>query len=100
MIRISIFFLVFLSMPVFAEIGVVFKEDVCGAGNAILKTTDGLYISAEYNKGVYLYAGDTVSGNLRTFGLENITREDGETGSFYILNYIDDIDVALEELCE
>lgn len=88
------------STVVFADKGVVVKEDVCGTGNAIIETTDGWYIAAEHYSGVYLYEGDVVFGNMKTYGMEEITRNDGESGDFYIEDWESDIGDAYEELCD
>lgn len=84
----------------FADKGVVVKEDVCGAGNTIIETSDGWYIAAEYYSGVYLYEGDVVFGSMKTYGMEEITRNDGESGDFYIEDWESDIGDAYEELCD
>ena len=86
--------------PAFADKGVVVKEDVCGAGNAIIETTDGWYVAAEHYSGVYLYEDDVVFGNLKTYGFQKITRSDGKSGRFYIEDYESDIGDAFEELCD
>jgi hypothetical protein len=88
------------AVPAFADKGVVVKEDVCGTGNAIIETTDGWYVAAEHYSGVYLYEGDVVFGNLKTYGFQEITRSDGESGRFYIEDYESDIGDAFEELCD
>ena len=54
-----------IALPVYADKGVVVKEDVCGSGNSIIETTDGWYVAAEHYSGVYLYEGDIVVGNLK-----------------------------------
>jgi hypothetical protein len=97
---IMIIFLVGLSVPAFADKGEVVKEDVCGTGNAIIETTDGWYVAAEHYSGVYLYEGDIVFGNLKTYGFQEITRNDGQSGKFYIEDYESDIGNAFEELCD
>lgn len=88
------------STAAFADKGVVVKEDVCGTGNAIIETSDGWYIAAEHYSGVYLYEGDVVFGNMKTYGMEEITRNDGESGDFYIEDWESDIGNAYEELCD
>ncbi len=88
------------STVVFADEGVVVKEDVCGTGNSIIETSDGWYIAAEHYSGVYLYEGDVVFGNMKTYGMEEITRNDGESGDFYIEDWESDIGDAYEELCD
>lgn len=97
-----VMFIMFLgsSFTALADKGVVVKEDVCGVGNAIIETTDGWYIAAEHYSGVYLYEGDIVYGNMKTYGMEDLTREDGESGSFYIEDWESDIGDAFEELCD
>lgn len=84
---------------VFADAGVVVKEDVCGSGNSIIQTTDGWYIAAEHYSGVYLYEGDVVYGKMKTYGFQVLTRKDGREGKFYIEDYESDIGNAFEELC-
>lgn len=84
---------------VFADAGVVVKEDVCGSGNSIIETTDGWYIAAEHYSGVYLYEGDVVYGKMKTYGFQVLTRKDGREGKFYIEDYESDIGNAFEELC-
>tara|TARA_B100000686_G_C15838892_1_gene501678 strand:- start:78 stop:350 length:273 start_codon:yes stop_codon:yes gene_type:complete len=88
-----------IALPVYADKGVVVKEDVCGSGNSIIETTDGWYVAAEHYSGVYLYESDIVVGNLKTFGFEQITRIDGESGSFCIEDWESNIGDAYEELC-
>jgi len=88
-----------VSLPALADKGVVVKEDVCGSGNAIIETTDGWYVAAEHYSGVYLYEGDVVYGKLKTYGSEELTRADGQSGSFYIENWVSEIGEAFEELC-
>lgn len=91
--------LLFVSMA-FADTGVVVKEDVCGSGNSIIETTDGWYIAAEHYSGVYLYEGDVVYGQMKTYGFQILTRKDGREGRFYIEDYESDIGDAYEELCD
>lgn len=88
------------SSAAFADKGVVVKEDVCGTGNAIIETSDGWYVAAEHYSGVYLYEGDVVFGNMKTYGMEEITRNDGGSGDFYIEDWESDIGDAYEELCD
>ena len=84
-----------------ADIGVVIKEDVCGSGNAIIETNDGWYIAAEHYGGTYLYEGDTVVGNMKTYGFEDIIRtSDGNESRMYIEDYESSIGSAYEELCD
>ena len=91
--------LFFISL-VFADTGVVVKEDLCGSGNSIIETTDGWYIAAEHYSGVYLYEGDVVYGKMKTYGFQILTRKDGKEGKFYIEDYESDIGDAYEELCD
>lgn len=88
------------SSLVFADAGVVVKEDVCGSGNSIIETTDGWYIAAEHYSGVYLYEGDVVYGKMKTYGFQVLTRKDGREGKFYIEDYEINIGDAFEELCD
>lgn len=87
------------ALPAYADKGEVVKEDVCGTGNAIIEITDGWYVAAEHYSGVYLYEGDVVFGNLKTYGFQEITRNEGESGRFYIEDYGSEIGDAFEELC-
>ncbi len=82
-----------------ADTGIVIKEDVCGSGNSIIETSDGWYVAAEHYNGVYLYVGDVVYGNMKTYGIQDITRRDGAVGSFYIEDWESNIGAAYEELC-
>ncbi len=96
----SLLFMLGFALPAYADKGIVVKEDVCGTGNAIIETTDGWYVAAEHFSGVYLYEGDVVFGNLKTYGFEQITRNDDQSGRFYIEDYESDINDAFEELCD
>lgn len=96
---IYIIILLFLAVEAYADKGIVVKEDVCGSGNAIIETSDGWYVAAEHYSGVYLYEDDVVYGRLKTYGLQDITRSDGEAGKFYIEDYETNIGDAYEELC-
>jgi hypothetical protein len=91
--------LALFSVSASADKGEVVKEDVCGIGNVIIETTDGWYVAAEHYSGVYLYEGDTVYGDLKSYGIQDITRNDGESGSFYIEDYESNLGDAFEELC-
>jgi hypothetical protein len=98
---IILFFICFgFAVPAFADTGVVVIEDVCNTGYTVIKTTDGRYVVADYDSGVYLYEGNEVSGNLKTSGIQNITRSDGESGQFFIEVYGSNIDDVLEDLCD
>jgi hypothetical protein len=88
-----------VSLFIFADEGEVIKEDVCGTGNAIIKTTDGWYVAAKHSSGAYLHEGDIVFGNLKTFGFQDITRDD-DKANFYIEDYEKSISAASKELCE
>ncbi len=90
----------FFTNLVFADAGVVVKEDVCGSGNSIIESTDGWYIAAEHYSGVYLYEGDVVYGKMKTYGFQILMRKDGKEGKFYIEDYESDIGDAYEELCD
>lgn len=83
-----------------ADKGEVVKEDVCGSGNSIIETTDGWYIAAEHYSGVYLYEGDIVYGTMKTYGMQTLTRKNGDEGSFYIEDYESNIGEAFAELCD
>ena len=95
-----IIFMFGIVLPAYAGKGEVVKEDVCGSGNAIIETTDGWYVAAEHYSGVYLYEGDIVFGNLKNYGFQEITRNDGQSGRFYIEDWESDIGDAFEELCD
>ncbi len=84
----------------FADKGVVVVEDVCGIGNSIIETIDGWFIAAEHYSGVYLYEDDVVYGKMKTYGMQDLTRDDGAEGRFYIEDYESNIGDALEELCD
>ena len=58
--------------------GVVVKAHVCDTGNVIVETTDRWYVAAEYHSGVSLEQGDIVFGKLKAYGVNAISREDGE----------------------
>ena len=88
------------AIPAFADQGKVVKEDICGTGNTLIETTEGLYVVAEHDSGVYLHEGNVVFGILKTTGLQKITRSDGESGLFYIEEYGSEIDDVFEELCD
>ncbi|WP_325893317.1 hypothetical protein [Grimontia sp. NTOU-MAR1] len=92
--------LLLFSGSVLADKGVVVKKDVCGSGNAIIETTDGWFVAAEHFSGVYLYEGDIVFGDMKTYGSVDLTRDDGESGSFYIEDYESNLGEAYEELCD
>lgn len=92
--------ILFIPTAVMADAGVVVKEDVCGSGNSIIKTTDGWFIAAEHYSGVYLYKGDVVYGKMKTYGFQTLMRKDGREGRFYIEDYESDIGEAYSELCE
>ena len=83
---IVIVFLLVLT-PLFADKGIVIREDVCGMGNAIILTTDGWYIAAVHNSGVYLNEGDIVTGKMTKYGFQTLYTEDGREGRFYIKDY-------------
>ena len=71
--KIFILTAILLTLPaiVFADKGVVVKEDVCGIGNSIIESTDGWYIAAEHYSGVYLYEGDVVYGKNENLWLSS-----------------------------
>ena len=94
------FVLLVLSGYVMADVGVVVKEDVCGSGNSIIETSDGWFIAAEHYSGVYLYEDDVVYGNMKTYGFEDLTRKDGNSGNFYIEDYETNLESAYEEVCD
>ena len=61
-----------ISNAALAGRGVVIREDVCGLGNSIIETIDGWYVVSEHWSGVYLYEGDIVYGNMKTYGFETL----------------------------
>jgi hypothetical protein len=84
----------------FADKGDVVKENICRTRNAIIETSDGWYIAAEHFSGAYFYEGDVVFGNMKTYGMVEITRNDGESGNFYIEDWESEIGDTYEELCD
>ena len=88
------------SSPVYADVGIVVKDDVCGSGNSIIETSDGWYIAAEHYSGVYLYEGDKVYGKMKTYGFQTLTSGSGAEGNFYIEDWESDITDAYKELCD
>lgn len=46
------------------------------------------------------YEGDIVYGTMKSYGMQELTREDGESGSFYIEDWESNISDAFEELCD
>ena len=98
--RFFIFLVIFFPLVAFADKGEVVKEDVCGSGNSIIETTDGWYIAAEHYSGMYLYEGDTVIGEMKTYGSQTLYKSDGEEGDFYIEDYESSLEAAIEELCD
>ena len=99
-LKLSISVLLVLGTFAHADVGIVVKEDVCGTGNAIIETSDGWFIAAEHYSGVYLYEGDKIFGKMKTYGMQELTREDGSEGRFYIEDYETNIGDAYEELCD
>jgi hypothetical protein len=83
-----------------ADSGTVVKDDVCGSGNSIIETDDGWFTAAEHYSGVYLYEGDRVYGEMKTYGFQTLAREDGSDGNFYIEDWESNIGAAYEELCD
>ncbi len=85
----------------FNDYGIVIKEDVCGLGNAIIKTSDGWYIAAEHYGGTYLYEGDYVCGDLKTYGFEDVYSPSRNAWiNFYIEDYEVRLSSAYDELCD
>lgn len=89
-----------ISSSLFADKGIVVKDDVGGWGNSIIETTDGWFVAAEHYSGVYLYEGDVVYGDLKSYGFKNIYRSDGSEGRFYIEDYETNLEAAIEELVD
>mgnify|MGYP004179575119 CR=1 FL=1 len=83
-----------------ADRGEVVAEDVCGMGNSVIETDDGWYIAAEHYSGVFLYEGDIVFGQMKTYGFQQLTRDDGSDGNFWIEDYEFSFESAVEELCD
>ena len=88
------------SSAAFADKGIVIKEDVCGSGNVIIETTDGWFIAAEHYGGSYMSEGDEVFGKMKTYGMQELTRSDGQSGRFFIDDYESSMGSAYEELCK
>ncbi len=99
LLSISILLIAFSPLAL-ADKGEVVKEDVCGSGNSIIETTDGWYVAAEHYYGAYFYEGDIVFGKMKTYGMQELTRSDGSSASFYIEDWESDIGAAFEELCD
>ncbi len=98
-----IFLIAILLLPyqAFAERGRVIRIDICGSGNALIQMDGGMYIAAEHYSGVYLSAGDLVFGNLKTYGFEELTRKDKESGVFFVQDcQSDNIGDAIKILCD
>ena len=98
-----IFLLILMLTPqqVSAERGIVIKEDVCGTGNVLIQVDGGMYIAAEYYSGVILFKGDKVFGKLKTYGFEEITNGDKESGTFFVQDcQSDNIGDAIKVLCD
>lgn len=92
--------LILIPFSAHADKGEVVKADVCGSGNSVIETTDGWYIAAEHYSGMYLYEGDTVIGNMKTYGTETLYKSDGGEGVFYLEGWGSSLEDALEELCD
>jgi hypothetical protein len=80
---------IIIVMPAYALAldGVVAKVDVCRGGNVIFKTTSGWYVTARYLSGVSLKEGDKISGNLKTFGIQTISKPNRQQAKYYILDF-------------
>ncbi len=90
-----------LPCQVAADRGIVIDDDVCGSGNVLIQISNGMYIAAEYYAGVYLLKGDTVYGDLKTYGFGKLTRTDKETGEFFIQEcQSDNFEEAVKILCK
>ena len=98
--KVVVLMTILAASTLYADVGVVVREDVCGSGNSIIETSDGWYIAAEHYGGVYLYEGDLVYGTMKTYGMQTLTRKDGSEGRFYIEDWESNFDDALEELCD
>jgi hypothetical protein len=75
-------------VQVLALTGVVSKVDVCRNGNVIFKTASGWYVTARHLTGIPLTEGDKVSGRLKTYGIQIITKPNGQQGRYYILDFM------------
>lgn len=98
-----IIILITLLMPLYAaaERGTVMKVDVCGEGNVLIKMAGGMYIAAEYFSGVILLEGEVVYGNLKTYGFEQISTKNKESGTFFVQEcQSDNIGDATKVLCD
>lgn len=92
-------FSIFFSQVVYADKGIVIKDNVCNSSNYIIETTDGWYIALEHVSGSYLSVGDKVFGKLKTSGYQEITKSNGSDVRIYIEDYESNIEDALDELC-
>ena len=90
-----------LMLPVQAAAmrGVVSKVDVCRSGNVIFKTSSGRYVTAQYLSGYSVKEGEKVSGKLKTYGIQVITKANGQQGKFCILDIKTSRLDAIHALC-
>jgi hypothetical protein len=100
--KILIILMICLIMPVhaLALTGVVSKVDVCRNGNVIFKTTAGWYVTARYLSGNPMQEGDKVSGKLKTYGIQIISKPNGQQGNYYILDFKTNRLDAINAQCE
>jgi len=92
-------FCLMLPVQVAALTGVVSKVDVCRSGSVIFKTSSGWYVTARYLSGHPVKDGEKVSGKLRTYGIQVITKTNGQQGKFYILDIESSRLDAIHALC-
>jgi len=83
----------------FADKGIVILDNVCG-DKIVIETTDGWYIAAEWYGGKDFDRGDTIYGNMKTYGFETLFDSRGNKGQYYIEDYESDLKDAIEELCD
>lgn len=88
-----------LPVQAVAMAGVVSKADVCRSGNVIFRTSSGRYVTAQYLSGHPVKEGEKVSGNLKAYGIQVITKTNGQRGKFYILDIKTSRLDAIQALC-
>jgi len=94
-----LYLIVVLNGLSFADKGTVVLEDVCG-DKIVIKTTDDWYIAAEWYGGKEFSRGETVFGNMKTYGMEELFDKNGNNGSYYIEDWESSLESAIEELCD
>jgi hypothetical protein len=99
--KVLIILMICLIIPVhvLAITGVVSEVDVCRNGNVIFKTTSGWYVTARHLSGYTIKAGDEVSGRLKNYGVQIISKPNGQKGNYYILDFKTNRLDAINALC-